>query len=276
VVALLIAIGSCSGSVAISDGLVSSYRACADGWPSHSIGIQGACSHHGGVVTRKVDERTDTQRYECYALNAAGIVGLLTALILWSGGPPPTKHYAPQSLAATPPCGTPPQISTVPPALPTELRAAKGTAPRIIGIAALGGFVLFLVVLATMAKKPQSTAAPVASSSPLFTTATPAEHFPRAIPVPSVFHGYAASAMPALATYRVIKIPKGDYLNVRTEAGSNYPVIMKLEPGAGGIVLGGWRVANAETMWQEIMVNGRTGWVNADYIAPATQSSASP
>jgi hypothetical protein len=210
-------------------------------------------------VTRKVDERTDTQRYECYALNAAGIVGLLTALILWSGGPPPTK-----------------QISTVPPPLPTELRAAKGTAPRIIGIAALGGFVLFLVVLATMAKKPQSTAAPVASSSPLFTTATPAEHFPRAIPVPSVFHGYAASAMPALATYRVIKIPKGDYLNVRTGAGSNYPVIMKLEPGAGGIVLGGWRVANAETMWQEIMVNGRTGWVNADYIAPATQSSASP
>lgn len=106
-VALLITIGSCTGSFAISDGLVSSYRACADGWPSHSIGIQGACSHHGGVVTRKVDKRTDTQRYACYALNAASIVGLLTALILWSGGPPPTKHYAPQSLAATPPVGTP-------------------------------------------------------------------------------------------------------------------------------------------------------------------------
>ncbi len=61
----------------------------------------------GGVVTRKVDKRTDTQRYACCALNAASIVGLLTALILWSGGPPPTKHYAPQSLAATPPVGTP-------------------------------------------------------------------------------------------------------------------------------------------------------------------------
>lgn len=24
---------------------------CADGWPSQSIGIQGACSHHGGVVS---------------------------------------------------------------------------------------------------------------------------------------------------------------------------------------------------------------------------------
>jgi len=28
---------------------VTPYR-CADGWPSHSIGHRGACSHHGGVV----------------------------------------------------------------------------------------------------------------------------------------------------------------------------------------------------------------------------------
>ncbi|MDX5526103.1 hypothetical protein PV677_36145 [Streptomyces sp. DE06-01C] len=26
-------------------------QACADGWPSTSIGKRGACSHHGGVVT---------------------------------------------------------------------------------------------------------------------------------------------------------------------------------------------------------------------------------
>src|SRR6266567_3989583 len=107
-------------------------------------------------------------------------------------------------------------------------------------------------------------------------TATPAEHFPRAIPVPSVFDGHLASATPALATYRVIKIPKGDYLNARTGAGSKYPVIMKHDPGTGGIVLGAKRVANGETMWQEIIVNGRTGWVNADYIAPAPRPSASP
>lgn len=172
-----------------------------------------------------------------------------------------------------PACGTPPQISTVPPPLPAELRAAKGTDPRIIKIAVVGGFVLFLVVLKRIAEEPQSTAPSVASSS----TAAPAEHFPRAIPVPSVFHGYAASATPALATYRVIKIQKGDHLNVRTGAGSKYPVIMPpLDPGTGGIVLGAQRVANGETMWQEIIVNGRTGWVNADYIAPAPRSSASP
>lgn len=27
------------------------YQLCADGWNSPSIGKQGACSHHGGVVT---------------------------------------------------------------------------------------------------------------------------------------------------------------------------------------------------------------------------------
>jgi hypothetical protein len=174
-----------------------------------------------------------------------------------------------------PACGTPPQLKAVPPPLPTELRAAKGTDPRIIKFAVVGSFVLLLVVLSRIATKPQSTAPSVASSSPLFTV-TPVEHFPRAIPVPSVFHGYAASATPALATYRVIKIPKDDHLNVHTGAGSKYPVIMKLEPGTGGIVLGANRVANGETMWQEIIVNRRTGWVNADYIAPATQSPASP
>src|SRR5262249_39625878 len=84
-----------------------------------------------------------------------------------------------------------------------------------------------------------------------------------------------ARETPAAVTYRVIKISQGDYLTVRTGAASNYPVVMKLEPGTGGIVLDTRRVTNGETTWQEIIVNGRTGWVNADYIAPATQSSVS-
>jgi len=33
----------------------STYRACQDGWLSDSIGRQGACSWHGGVVTRLTD-----------------------------------------------------------------------------------------------------------------------------------------------------------------------------------------------------------------------------
>lgn len=30
---------------------IGTYRGCADGWLSTSIGRQGACSHHGGVET---------------------------------------------------------------------------------------------------------------------------------------------------------------------------------------------------------------------------------
>jgi uncharacterized protein YgiM (DUF1202 family) len=192
------------------------------------------------------------------------------ALILCSQCGKQISLYA----TACPACGTPPRLNTVPPPLPTELRTAKGIDPRIIKFAVVGGGVLLLVVL--MTKKPQSTARSVASSSPPLFTVTPVEHFPRAIPVPSVFDGPVASATPALATYRVIKIPKGDYLNVRTGAGSKYPIIMRLEAGRGGIVLGANRVANAETMWQEIIVNGQTGWVNADYLGLATQPAASP
>ena len=33
----------------------STYRACQDGWLSHSIGRQGACSWHGGTVIRLTD-----------------------------------------------------------------------------------------------------------------------------------------------------------------------------------------------------------------------------
>jgi hypothetical protein len=77
--------GSCAESSHISDGLVSSYRGCPDGWPSPSIGTQGACSNHSGVVTRTVDRRTDEQRYVCYGLNTMGILCLLMTPVLLSG-----------------------------------------------------------------------------------------------------------------------------------------------------------------------------------------------
>jgi len=46
------------GAILISSIIVaanSTYRACQDGWLSHSIGRQGACSWHGGVVGRLTD-----------------------------------------------------------------------------------------------------------------------------------------------------------------------------------------------------------------------------
>jgi uncharacterized protein YgiM (DUF1202 family) len=82
-----------------------------------------------------------------------------------------------------------------------------------------------------------------------------------------------ATATPHRATYQVIGIPQGDYLNVREGAGSDYQVVTKLEPGTGGILLGTERVANGATTWQEITVDGQTGWVNAAYIALETQAT---
>ncbi|PYI60427.1 MAG: hypothetical protein DMC59_03090 [Verrucomicrobia bacterium] len=85
-----------------------------------------------------------------------------------------------------------------------------------------------------------------------------------------------ATAPPRRATYQVIGIPPSDYLNVRGGAGSDYEVVTKLEPGTGGILLGTKRVAKGATTWQEITVNGQTGWVNAAYIGLETQAPTSP
>jgi hypothetical protein len=52
--------------------------------------------------------------------------------------------------------------------------------------------------------------------------------------------------------------------------------VTKLEPGTGGILVGTKRVVSGATTWHEITVHGRTGWVNAAYIAPAPQVPASP
>jgi uncharacterized protein YgiM (DUF1202 family) len=81
---------------------------------------------------------------------------------------------------------------------------------------------------------------------------------------------------PPRATYQVIGVPQGDYLNVREGAGSDYQVVTKLEPDRGGILLGTRRVVAGGTTWQEITVDGQTGWVNAAYIALETQVPASP
>ena len=83
---ILSGLGSCGTSAVIYDDLVYSYRTCADGWKSPSIGRQGACSHHGGVVTRTVDNRTTPQKVLTYGLVIFGGISLLVTLILAAGG----------------------------------------------------------------------------------------------------------------------------------------------------------------------------------------------
>jgi hypothetical protein len=128
-----------------------------------------------------------------------------------------------------------------------------------------------------------SEATPTPSPAELATTSsTPVEVAPQTFPestftaTPNAVDASLATATPAPSTYRVIGVSRGDYLNVREGAGSNYPVIATIEPGTGGIVLGTKRTANGETTWQEISIRGHSGWVNADYIALETQAPASP
>jgi len=40
----------------MTGGNASKVKSTNNGWPSRSTGLIGACSHHGGVVTRKVDK----------------------------------------------------------------------------------------------------------------------------------------------------------------------------------------------------------------------------
>ncbi len=73
----------------------------------------------------------------------------------------------------------------------------------------------------------------------------------------------AVASVPALVTYHVVKT---DVLNLRAGPGANYPVVAKLPTGTSGIKLGDGHTANGTTMWQEVSVNGYTGWVNEIYI----------
>jgi len=125
----------------------------------------------------------------------------------------------------------------------------------------------------TAAETPTTESAP--TSSPPFETASESSASPAAAETPYAADASVATA-PAQAKYHVVGIAPGDYLNVREGAGSDYQVVTKLEPGTGGILLGTKRVASGATTWQEITVNGQTGWVNAAYIALETQVPTSP
>lgn len=80
-------IGSCLTSCISFNFNTESYQACADGWPSGSIGRQGACSHHGGVVWKTRDNRPVLQRNLAVATGVGGPLVLLAGLLLsWKIG----------------------------------------------------------------------------------------------------------------------------------------------------------------------------------------------
>src|ERR1043166_6937107 len=213
---------------------------------------------------------------------------------------------------ACPSCGAPPPSSIVPPSPPTLARPASQAKKFLLGIlTVLTGAALVWAIRALvhppntpsvaasptpataesrssppieMALQRSPSAAPTetptaesaTTSSPPVETASQSSPSPSAAETPSVSVASVTTAPPARATYQVVGVDPGDYLYVRDGAGSDYPVVTKLEPGAGDIVLGAKRVVSGATTWQEITVNGQTGWVNAAYIAPAAQMPASP
>jgi uncharacterized protein YgiM (DUF1202 family) len=85
----------------------------------------------------------------------------------------------------------------------------------------------------------------------------------------------AMAAPSQRTTYQVIGISESDSLNVREGAGSDYQVVTQLQPDERGIRLGTKRVTNGATTWQQVIVHGQTGWVNAAYIRSDTQAVTS-
>ncbi|PYJ39527.1 MAG: hypothetical protein DME81_03310 [Verrucomicrobia bacterium] len=180
----------------------------------------------------------------------------------------PTPATAESATRSSPPIETASQSSPSP--ITTEISAAESatTSSPPIETASESS------PSPTAAETP--TAESATTSSPPIETASESSPSPTAAETAYTSDVSVATATPPRATFQVIGIPQGDYLNVREGAGPDYQVATKLEPGTGGILLGTKRVANGATTWQEITVHGQTGWVNAAYIALETQAPTSP
>lgn len=68
-------------------------------------------------------------------------------------------------------------------------------------------------------------------------------------------------------TYRLVNDTPGHVLDLRQGPGSNYPVVARMPQGViPDVTLGSRRVANEGTIWQEISVQGYTGFVSETYL----------
>jgi len=206
----------------------------------------------------------------------AVLTGLIFVLVIrrvtYQQNPPsvasPTPASAESATTSSPPIETASQSSPSPTATETQTAESATTSSPPIETASQSS--------PSPTATETQTANSTTTSSPPVETASQSSPSPTATETPYASGASATTAPPPRATYQVIGISPGDYLNVREGAGSDYQVVTKLEPGAGGILLGTKRVANSATTWQEITVNGQTGWVNAAYIALETQVPTSP
>jgi hypothetical protein len=121
----------------------------------------------------------------------------------------------------------------------------------------------------TSSANPQHSPITVRRAVPVEPTAPPAESPPATASV----YGAAPLESPAAtrpvtgqSTYRVVKVAKRDFLYLRAGPSSGSPVIARIPPETRGIALGPNRAANGSTIWQEVSVEGHTGWVNEIYL----------
>jgi uncharacterized protein YraI len=100
-------------------------------------------------------------------------------------------------------------------------------------------------------------AVPTVSAMP---TLPPVNATPSATPTASVMRG--------ALVYHVVNVANGDYLNLRSGAGSTYPVVGRLAAGTGNISSTGKTRKNGNTTWTFISAESISGWANADFLQP--------
>jgi uncharacterized protein YraI len=85
-----------------------------------------------------------------------------------------------------------------------------------------------------------------------------------------------ASVMRGALVYHVVNVANGDYLNIRSGAGSTYPVVGRLAAGAGNISSTGKTRKNGNTTWVFISAESISGWTNADFLQPGDAKVNTP
>ena len=99
---------------------------------------------------------------------------------------------------------------------------------------------------------------PTSTDLPSVSTSTPLP------PVTGIYNPYA-----------VILVNKGDVLNIRSAAGTGYPIVGSLAPNAVGVNRTGPATSAGGDRWVEIQnPSGGTGWVNAKFLTEYTAPSA--
>jgi len=113
---------------------------------------------------------------------------------------------------------------------------------------------------------PSPTAMAVPSVTAMPTTGDSVSATPQQTPTQSVILTTSPPIDPSVS-YAVVLVKEGDVLNVRSNAGVQYPIVDTLDAHAKGIRLTTGQQKIGEALWVEIVrPAGGTGWVNAYYL----------